>query len=81
METSDTEGTLRYRFQQRLKKIKSRLKIWNKSVFGNIHQAKKDLEKRMANIQQEIILNGRSNKLIEEKIIQQELEDVDIFTG
>lgn len=50
-ETTDVGGTLMYLFQQRLKKIKDHIKVWNKIVFGNIHQAKKEMENKMANIQ------------------------------
>ena len=33
-----------YGFQQKLKCIKSKLKNWNKEVFGNIFEANKQLE-------------------------------------
>ena len=57
-EISNTEGTLMYHFQQRLKKIKVRLKKWNKVVFGNVHQAKKEMEIKMETIQHEMIRHG-----------------------
>ena len=75
-EASDTEGSLMYHFQQRINKLKGHLKIWNKLVFGSIHQAKKDLERKMETIQQEMILNGRTNNLVEEEnTIQKKLEE------
>ena len=55
------------RFQQRLKHIKARLKQWNKEEFRNIHQEKKNLERKMAYIQQEIILNSRIDNLAEDE--------------
>jgi hypothetical protein len=50
-ETSNTKDTLMYHFHQRLKKIKVHLKYWNKAVFGNIHQEKEELERKMETIQ------------------------------
>ena len=55
------------RFQQRLKLIKAHLKKWNKEEFGNIHQEKNNLERQMAFIQQDMILNGRMDRLVEEE--------------
>ena len=76
MESSNAMGTTMYRFQQRLKKIKTRQKIWNKEEFRNIHQAKKDLEQKMASIQHEMILHGRTDSLdAEESTTQQQLEE------
>lgn len=37
-------GLLMYQFQQRLKHIKKKIKIWNLTTFGNIFQEKKILE-------------------------------------
>ena len=50
-----TQATIRsdnimYIFQQKLKTIKINLKRWNKNTFGDIFQAKKELEEKMANL-------------------------------
>jgi hypothetical protein len=58
-----SNGSLMYCFQQCLKNLKLQLKLWNKSVFGNIFQAQQQLESKMENLQQQIILNGRSEDL------------------
>lgn len=47
-----------YIFQQKLKIIKAKLKCWNKNTFGNIFQAKKELEEKMAGLQQTMIKDG-----------------------
>lgn len=54
-----------YLFQEWFKNIKKKLKQWNKEVFGNIFQAKKDLE--MENIQQRTISEGCFTHLAEEE--------------
>lgn len=64
-ETTNMEGTVMYHSQQHLNKIKEHLKMWNKTVFGDIHQAKKDLERKMEILQQEIILHGRTETTAE----------------
>lgn len=72
----DTLGTLMYQFQQWLKKKKAKLKVWNKEVFGNIHQAKTKLKKQMIDIQQQIILQGRLKSLVKkELLIKTQLEE------
>jgi hypothetical protein len=50
-----------YKFQQKLKKFKQRIKDWNKNVFGNIFQAQKSLEQRMEEIQRQLITQGNTN--------------------
>ena len=47
-----------YIIQQKLKTIKTNLKQWNKDTFGNIMQAKKELEVKMVNLQQTLITEG-----------------------
>ena len=47
-ESSIIKGSTMMKFQQRLKLIKARLKEWNKEEFGNIHQEKKNSERKMA---------------------------------
>jgi hypothetical protein len=45
-----TYDTLMFQFQQKLKIFKQHLKDWNKNVFENIFQVKRDLEQRMKDI-------------------------------
>jgi hypothetical protein len=57
------QGIPMYRFQQRLKYIKAKLKKWNKETFGNIFKEKIELEAKMEQLQQHIIENGRTRML------------------
>jgi hypothetical protein len=43
-EVSIPYGTLMYQFHQKLKNFKQHLREWNKTIFGNIFQAQRDLE-------------------------------------
>ena len=64
-----------YKFQQRLKNFKQWLKHWNKSTFGNIHQAIRDAELRLAEIQKTFISGTRTIELMqEEEQLQGQLE-------
>ena len=47
-----------FKIQRRIKYIKEKLKQWNKEVFGNIDQAKKDLEEKIGRIQEQCIQEG-----------------------
>jgi len=49
------------------KEIKSKIKKWNKEEFGNIQQEQGKLQVIMKRIQQQIILEGRSQALAEEE--------------
>lgn len=46
----------------KLKKLKWKIKKWNKEEFGNIMEEKQKLEKVMEEIQQKIILEGRDEE-------------------
>jgi hypothetical protein len=50
-------------FQLRLKQLKSEIKHWNIEEFGNIHQNQIRLKEKMKEIQQSIILHGRTEDL------------------
>ena len=52
-----------YQFQQKLKYLKHHIKDWNLSVFGNIFQEEKGLEKQMAEVQKQIIMASRTEPL------------------
>jgi len=47
-----------FMLQQKLKHIKSRLKDWNKKEFGNIFKAKREIEKKLQEINQVNIIDG-----------------------
>ena len=70
-QTSVKSDNIMYIFQQKLKSIKTKLKCWNKNTFGNIFQAKKELEEKMANLQQSMIKDGpNEDRLAQESNLQ-----------
>jgi len=65
-----------YIFQQKLKIIKANLKCWNKNTFGNIFQAKRELEEKMAGLQQTMIKDGpNEERLAQESNLQKQWEE------
>eukprot|EP00253_Pinus_taeda_P029130 PITA_29130 len=63
-------------FQLKLKELKGKIKKWNKEEFGNILEDKQKLEEEMADIQQKIILEGRTEESInKEGVILGKLEE------
>ena len=52
-----------YQFQQNLKLLKSKIKKWNKDSFGNIFQAKKELDKKVKEVQIKGIQSGFSDEI------------------
>lgn len=57
-QTTIESDNIMYIFLQKLKIIKANLKCWNKNTFGNIFQAKRELEEKMAGLQQIMIKDG-----------------------
>jgi len=51
---------------QKLKILKQKLKIWNKIVFGNVHNLVKEADKKLSIVQSNIDLLGISDSLMEE---------------
>ena len=51
-------------FQLKLKELKGRIKKWNKEEFGNIMEDKQKLEKEMESLQQQMIMEGRTEESI-----------------
>jgi hypothetical protein len=49
---------------KKLKMLKDRLKIWNKDVFGNVHDQLKKSEDKVNSIQEKINVNGYSDDLM-----------------
>eukprot|EP00253_Pinus_taeda_P014645 PITA_14645 len=72
-----SEGRCRmHTFQLKLKEMKGQIKRWNKEEFGNILEDKQKLEKEMVDIQQKIILEGRTEDSInKEGVILGRLEE------
>ncbi|KAH9316890.1 hypothetical protein KI387_018659, partial [Taxus chinensis] len=46
-------GTTQFRLLQKLKNVKQKIRIWNKEVFGNIFEKKKELKQQL----EELVLN------------------------
>jgi len=51
-----------YQFQQRLKNVKFKIKIWNKELFGNIFEENRRLETKMTTIQTKAIAGEQIDK-------------------
>ena len=61
---------------KKLKILKHKLKLWNKEVFGNVHDHVKVAEQKLHEIQEQIQVNGHSEVFLEaEKNAQKILED------
>jgi len=59
----------------KLKNLKAKLKIWNKEVFGNVHNFVKDAEQKLTDIQTQIHNEGHSDILMNaEKLAQMNLD-------
>ena len=59
-----------YKFQQRLKHLKGKIKSWNKNSFGNIFEEKQRVEEKLQRLQEEVMHKGYTEemKLEEEKL-------------
>jgi len=69
-------GTSMYKFQQRLKKFKNSLKLWNNNTFGNIFQSMQAIESKLMEIQKTFISGTQTLELMkEEEEIQVQLEE------
>eukprot|EP00253_Pinus_taeda_P021628 PITA_21628 len=70
------EGSKMFQFQHKLKHLKQLLKHWNQETFGNIFQAQQDLNKEMADLQQQVITGGHMEGTLEqEQRIHNKLEE------
>jgi hypothetical protein len=69
-------GCPMYILSQKLKLLKSRLKVWNKESFGNVDDAVRTAEQTLHNIQNNIQASGPTDALlIEEKNVHGMLEE------
>ena len=50
-EEQPEQGTQMFKLYKKLKHIKYKLREWNKEIFGNINQEKKNIEDRMRRLQ------------------------------
>ena len=62
-EMEPIRGTLVYQFKQKLRKLKAKLRTWNKEEFRDIFQDKKLLKNQLEEIQHEGMDNGYMNDL------------------
>lgn len=75
-QTTIRSNNFMYIIQQKLKTINSNLKHWNKDTFGDIIQAKKELEVKMADLQQTLITEGSNEERnTQESILQRQWEE------
>jgi len=58
VEDIHTQGTKMFVLHQRLKNIKLRLKEWNRKEFGNIFEAKREVERKLQETNQILITEG-----------------------
>jgi hypothetical protein len=68
--------SLMFILSSKLKMLKEKLKIWNREIFGNVHDYVKKAESNLVDIQNQIHLNGHNDALCElEKAAQTKLDD------
>lgn len=65
-------GSKQYSFTGKIKEIKRKLKIWNRTNFGYIHQRIEQIHQRLDKIQQE---EPSAENIQEEIMLQDELEE------
>ncbi|XP_059071912.1 uncharacterized protein LOC131871200 [Cryptomeria japonica] len=56
-------GTKAFVFVKKLQFIKSKIKEWNRTKFGNIFANKRDLEDKLATLQEDIIQKGMTSEM------------------
>ena len=70
-------GCPMYILNQKLKILKQKLKIWNKTIFGNVHNMVRDAEHKLSLIQSDIDILGITDFLMDQhKVAQIQLENV-----
>lgn len=66
-------GTKMYRLQRKLRYIKDKIKIWNKTVFGNIFKEKANLEEQLEEIPKGWITGDINSKTVnKQKMLMQQ---------
>jgi exonuclease III len=67
-EEQPEQGTRMFKLYKKLKYIKYKLKEWNKEIFGNINQGKKNIEDKMRKLQEICIAEGYTEDRKKEEI-------------
>jgi hypothetical protein len=67
-EKQPEQGTRMFKIYKKLKYIKHKLMDWNKEIFGNINQEKKNIEDRMRKLQEICIDDGYTEDRKREEI-------------
>ena len=75
-EMEPISGNLMYQFQQKLRKLKAKLRTWNKEEFGDTFQENKILKDKLEEIQREGMDNGYTDDLKhKEQVLLVQLSD------
>lgn len=69
--STDIHGCPIYRLSQKLKLLKKELKIWNKSVFGDVHLQVQKTQETLDCVQAKIDSDGCSDLLLDQQISAQ----------
>jgi len=77
-------GCPMYVLSKKLQLLKANLKVWNKSVFGNVHQLVKEAENKLHDVQQKINIEGYNDTLMQQeksaqKILYEALHKEEVF--
>lgn len=74
--SSEVIGCPMFVLSKKLKVLKEKLKIWNKTCFGDVHKLVRDTEQKVQLIQDQIQTNGHTDTLLEEEnLALREYED------
>ncbi|XP_057863188.2 uncharacterized protein LOC131071390 [Cryptomeria japonica] len=66
-----------FRFVKKLQFVKSKVKEWNQTKFGNIFANKQELEEKLAALQETIIQNGMSSEsFLQERDLQNQYNEI-----
>ena len=78
MEIAIIKGTKMYQFQNKIKLLKANIKKWNKDSFGNIFQAKKELDNKIKEVQIKGMQSGFSDDIrAHKKMLIQEFSPIE----
>ena len=71
---SEVSRSSSFRLEKKIKLVKDELKKWNKEVFGNLQERKKNLELKLREAQ---LWLSTSISCIKEKLLRKEFEDLE----
>ncbi|KAH9302372.1 hypothetical protein KI387_013955, partial [Taxus chinensis] len=70
-------GTSQFRLLQKLKNVKQKVRIWNKEVFGNIFEKKKELKQQLEELELQVSMKGMTLEDHQrEKILLSDLHNI-----